>query len=68
MGKSNELYQQTIGSQGDDSDYQYFQWLTDKEWQEYLYEEELNYHKRYGYGATFILLWSEFLKKNNINN
>jgi len=40
--------------------------LTDKEWQEYLDEEEKRYHTKYGYGVTFHLMWSEFLIKNDL--
>lgn len=40
--------------------------LTDKQWQEYLDEEEKRYHTKYGYGVTFHLMWNEFLIKNNL--
>lgn len=66
MGKSNELYMTTQQSP-DDSDYQYFQWLTDKEWQEYLEEERQAMEKKYrDFPATLTLKWAEFLIKNNL--
>ena len=65
MSKSNELFQQ-VQQSPDDSDYQYFCWLTDKQWQEYLDEEEMKYHAKFGWGVAFMLKWSEFLIKNNL--
>lgn len=67
MSKSNELYMTTQQSP-EDLDYQYFVWMSDKEWQEYLDEEEKRYHTKYGYGVAFMLKWSEFLIKNNLKN
>ena len=68
MSRSSELFMQTreMEAQVDDSDYQYFEWLTDKQWQDYLDEEEKRYHTKYGYGVTFHLMWSEFLIKNDL--
>ena len=64
MGKTAQLYLDNC-QEPDDSDYQYFQWMSDKEWQEYLDEEEKRCHAKYGYGVTFMLKWAEYLKKVN---
>lgn len=65
MGKTAQLYLDNR-QEPDDSDYQYFQWMSDKEWQEYLDEEEKRYHTKYGWGVTFLLMWSDFLIKNGM--
>ena len=67
MSKSSELYLETVGSQEDDKDYEYFVWLTNKEWQDYLEEERLKLMKKHRDApATFVVKWSEFLLKNNM--
>ena len=66
MGKSSELYQQ-VQESPDDSDYQYFQWLSNEEWQDYLEEEEKRLRKAYRDSpATFAVMYADFLIKNNL--
>ena len=66
MSKSNELYMTTQQSP-DDYDYQYFVWMSDKEWQEYLERERQEIVKKYRDApATATLMWAEFLIKNNL--
>lgn len=67
MGKSGEWFMQTreMEAEVDDTDYQYFEWLSNAQWQDYVTEMENKLHKKYGYGATFQLKWAEFLTKNH---
>ena len=67
MSKSSELYLETVGSHEDDKDYEYFEWLTNKQWQDYLEEERLKIEKKYRDApATLVVKWGEFLLKNHM--
>ena len=68
MSRSSELFMQTreMEAQVDDSDYQYFEWLTDKQWQEYLDEKENEYHRKFGHALVFRMEWNKFLIKNHM--
>ena len=69
MSRSRELFmqQREMSSLGDDSDYRYFEWLTDKQWQEYLNKEREALEKKYRDApATLAVMWANFLIKNNI--
>ena len=65
MGKTAQLYLDNR-QEPDDSDYQYFQWMSDKEWQEYLDEKENEYHRKFGHALVFRMEWNKFLIKNHM--
>ena len=69
MSRSRELFmqQREMSSLGDDSDIEYFEWLSDKAWQEYLEREREAIEKKYRDApATLALKWGEFLIKHNL--
>lgn len=69
MSRSRELFmqQREMSSRCDDSDIEYFEWMSNKEWQEYLERERQAIEKRYRDApATLVLKWGEFLIKNNL--
>jgi len=61
MGKSKQAFMETRQGQQDVDEY--FQWLKEEEWQQYIDEMEAEYHKKYGYALTFRMKWAEYLKK-----
>jgi hypothetical protein len=65
MGKTGELFLQVTAEQAN-MDNQYYQWLSDAEWQAELLKKEEEMHQRFGYDATFLVMWAEFLIKNGI--
>ena len=64
MSKSKEMFMETRQGMSDIGEY--FEWLADKEWQEYLNETKKLYMEKYKNApATFKLAWSQFLIDNN---
>jgi len=46
---------------------EYFEWMSEQEWLQYVDEMEAEYHKKYGYALMFRMKWAEFKKQNNLN-
>jgi len=46
---------------------EYFEWMSQQEWLQYVDEMEAEYHKKYGYALMFRMKWAEFKKQNNLN-
>jgi hypothetical protein len=65
MGKSGQWFMQQRELEVDDSDYQYFQWLTEAQWQDAMEMEREKLQRMYGSGATFKIKFAEFLNKNH---
>ncbi len=61
MSRSKELFMETRQGQQDVDEY--FQWLKEEEWQQYLQSREEDFHRKYGYALTFRMKWAEYLKK-----
>jgi len=62
MGKSKELYMQMHN----EDIQEYFEWMSQQEWEAYIQAMEDEYHKRYGYALMFRMKWAEFKKQNGI--
>ena len=62
MGKSKELYMQMHN----EDIQEYFEWMSEQEWLQYVDEMEAEYHKKYGYALMFRMKWAEFKKQNGI--
>ena len=60
MGMMKEYYHDEINQIDDVDDIEYFQWLTDAEWQHEVEAQEEKLRKQYGNGAMF----NKFLNKN----
>ncbi len=48
----------------DDSDYQYFEWLSDNQWYEYVQQKQSEFHKLYGWGMEFKIQWDNWCLMN----
>ncbi len=68
MSRSNELFMQQHDKEVmvDDTDQQYFEWLREQDWNKYVAKTEYEFRKKYSYGATFRLMWADFLNKNGM--
>lgn len=67
MGKMKEVFMQMREEEIDDiDDSEYFQLMSDKDWQQYVVETEEEFRKTYGNSATKALLFSEWKKKNGL--
>lgn len=62
MGKSKELYMQMHN----EDIQEYFEWMSQQEWEAYIQAMEDEYHKRYGYALMFRMKWAEFKTKNGM--
>ncbi len=65
MSRSKELFMETREGQQDIQEY--FEWMSEQEWLQYVDEMEAEYHKKYGYALMFRMKWAEFKKQNNLN-
>ena len=65
MSKSGEKYAKVNSAV---IDKEYFQWLSEQEWLEYVRAEKEAYREKYGYTLTFRLIWYDFLFRNGIND
>ncbi len=65
MSRSKELFMET--RQGQQDIQEYFEWMSEQEWLQYVDEMEAEYHKKYGYALMFRMKWAEFKKQNNLN-
>jgi len=64
MSRSKELFMETREGQQDIQEY--FEWMSQQEWQHYIDEMEAEYHKKYGHALMFRMKWAEFKTKNGI--
>lgn len=65
MGASKQAFMETREGQQDIAEY--FELLSEQQWQEYVLEMEELFHKRYGHALMFRLKWAEFKSKNCVN-
>lgn len=67
MSRTKEYYHDVINQidDVDESDYEYFQWLTNAQWEEAVEEERERLQNMYGSGAHMKLKFGEFLNKNS---
>ena len=62
MGQSKNLYMETH----QEDIQEYFQWLREEEWQQYLNAKEEEFHKKYGHSLAFKIEWYKFKLKNDL--
>ena len=45
---------------------EYFEWMSEQEWLQYVDEMEAEYHRLYGWNLMFRMKWAEFKTKNGM--
>lgn len=64
MSASKQAFMETREGQQDIQEY--FEWMSQQEWQHYIYEMEDEYHRLYGWNLMFRMKWAEFKTKNGM--
>ncbi len=64
MSRSNELFMQQREREADCDDIEYFELMSEQQWQEAVDEEEDKLHKKYGHQLVFRMEYGKWLQKN----
>ena len=64
MGKSKMAFMETRDGMEDMKEY--FQWIKEEEWKQYVDAMEEEFHRKYGHQLMFRIEWGKWLRKNNM--